>query len=79
MDRVAVRDGLRRGDTDHPGLGGPGIDVAKAGDEQYSRRQQEQTRRLDWVLRAAEAVFLERGYGGAGMVEIAKRAGLPGR
>jgi AcrR family transcriptional regulator len=39
-----------------------------------SRRQQEQTMRLDWVLRAAEAVFLERGYGGAGMVEIAKRA-----
>jgi len=38
------------------------------------RRQQEQTVRLDWVLGAAEAVFLERGFGGAGVAEIAKRA-----
>jgi len=38
------------------------------------RRQQEQTVRLDWVLGAAEAVFLERGFSGAGVAEIARRA-----
>lgn len=39
-----------------------------------TRREQEQTLRLDWVLGAAEAVFLEHGFGRAGVVEIARRA-----
>lgn len=39
-----------------------------------NRRRQEQTFRLDWVLGAAEKVFLQRGFEGAGVAEIAKRA-----
>ena len=38
------------------------------------RREQEQTVRIDWVLAAAEVVFVQRGFRGASVTEIARRA-----
>ena len=39
-----------------------------------ARREQEQTVRLDWILAAAEAVFVQRGFRGASITDIARRA-----